>query len=120
MNETELRTIILDLYQQLAERYYYDLRRNPSTDVEIQQLCASIAYHEKMLFDQRYLSTPGPNDLLCPVCRNPYPYGSRFCGKCGCNIMDFYTEHNRQCVQCHSLLNQVQRFCGICGASNPL
>ena len=61
------------------------------------------------------------NDVICSRCGNAYPYGVKFCGRCGIPIgstrLDWSAPKPVEvvCVTCGSYYPAGTRFCGRCG-----
>ena len=59
---------------------------------------------------------PGQSDRVCPSCRAMLTAGSEaFCGNCGMNVTEFYSQNTVRCEKCRQLTVSNGTYCTVCG-----
>jgi len=61
-------------------------------------------------------NVPEQGSGICPLCKAALvsPMAG-FCGVCGANINEFYSQNMRKCEKCGQLTNSTGCYCTVCG-----
>jgi biotin synthase-related radical SAM superfamily protein len=59
---------------------------------------------------------PGQGEGICPICNKPLSsLMAQFCGGCGTNIADYYSQSMAKCDVCKQLIMSGSKYCTVCG-----
>ena len=58
---------------------------------------------------------PAQGEGLCPVCFNAVAPTAAFCGNCGTNITEYYSQTTARCDKCGQITAADGSYCTICG-----
>jgi len=59
---------------------------------------------------------PAQGEGVCPICRNQIAPTAAFCGGCGTNITDYYSQYTKQCNKCGQITASDGQYCTVCGS----
>lgn len=100
----------------LGEHTYWLYRNDKIELPEFEELLSELKELDKDIFVINNELTPEKGSDICPKCKAKLDgTGIKFCGSCGTNIDEFYTQNTAKCISCENIISIDAQFCGICG-----
>ncbi len=102
----------------LGRQMHRMIRDGYITDEGVVQIGRRISQIDVELFVGLGNQIPAQGEGICPQCGETLAsVMTTFCGKCGANVAEFYSQAMSRCSRCGQLTQSAARYCSVCGVN---